>query len=112
MGILQSHYENARRATDYARRRVFEVRAHLDTAPTGARRDASYLEEALVGAERDLADTVAFEAAACRRLATRVDACRQRRPVGAVVTSVTSVGATVRAKAAATSRAAQSRAQA
>ena len=93
MGVLQGTYETARHATDYARRRVFEARARLEAA----RLEVATLEASLAGAERDLATTVAAEAEARRRWVARAGARRQGRPAGAVVTSITSLGATVRA---------------
>ena len=104
MGVVQSTYETARHATDYARRRVFEARARLEAA----RLEVATLEASLAGAERDLASTVAAEAEARRRWVARAGARRQGLPAGAVVTAITSLAATVRAGAAAvTTRAAQ-----
>ncbi|MBU6289986.1 MAG: hypothetical protein KGS10_17650 [Chloroflexi bacterium] len=104
MGILQGLYEDARRATDHARRRTFEARARLEAA----RLEVATLEASLAGAERDLASTVAAEAEARRRWVARAGARRHVRPAGAVVTAITSLAATVRAGAAAvTTRAAQ-----
>ena len=106
MGVVQSTYETARHATDYARRRVFEARARLEAA----RLEVATLDASLAGVERDLATTVAAEAEARRRWVARAGARRQGRPAGAagaVVTAITSLGATVRAGGAAvTTRAA------
>lgn len=109
MGILQGLYEDARRATDHARRRTFEARARLEAARLEvATLEVATLEASLAGAERDLASTVAAEAEARRRWVARAGARRHVRPAGAVVTAITSLAATVRAGAAAvTTRAAQ-----
>ena len=109
MGILQGLYENARRATDHARRRTFEAQARLEAA----RLEVATLEASLAGTERDLATTVAAEVEARRRWVARAGARRQRLPAGAVATAITSLGATVRAGAAAVPpRAAQAQARA
>ena len=103
MGVLQKTYENARHATDYARRRTFEAQARLEAA----RLEVATLEAFLAGAERDLATAVAAEADARRRWVARAGARRQGRPAAAVGTPITSLGTTVRTgEAAVTMRAA------
>ena len=92
MGVLQGLYENTRRASDHARRRVFEGQERLEAA----RREVLALEAALVGAERDLRLSIAAEAEARRRWVARSRTGRKARTSGGVVTAIASLAATVR----------------
>lgn len=97
MDIVRGHYENARRASDHARRRAFAVRAQVHAA----RVKVESLEAALIEVERDLAATVAAEVEARRQWVARSARRRQRRTSGGVVTAFRSLAAALRERTAA-----------